>query len=217
MNSGESRGPRILPAKRSTDFEAAVGAGLDVLKAGGLVAYPTESFYGLGVDITKPTAVDRVFEVKERAEEDPILILVHSIDAVGEYAREIPSAAREMMGAFWPGGLTLVFHADPKVNSRLTGGGGKIGIRISGNPLASSLCSALGRPITGTSANISGRGGCRSAEAVLASLDGRIDLILDGGFTPGGKGSTVLDVTTSPPRVLREGLISIRELSRYRL
>ena len=119
------------------------------------------------------------------------------------------------MDAFWPGGLTLVFEAGPNVSPLLTAGTHKIGIRYSSHPVAVALCRALGSAITGTSANLSGKPACSSAEAVLKAFGHRIDLILDGGKTEGRIGSTVLDVTEDPPKILREGMVSRKRLEKF--
>jgi L-threonylcarbamoyladenylate synthase len=120
---------------------------------------------------------------------------------------QIPPVALRLIEKFWPGGLTLVFRASSKVSPLLTGGTQKIGIRLSSHPVATALARTIDAPISGTSANISGLPGCRNAQEVLESLGSGVDLILDGGETAGKVGSTVLDVTEQPPRILREGII----------
>ena len=112
------------------------------------------------------------------------------------------------MDTFWPGGLTLLFHAAPEVSPKLTAGTGKIGIRVSSHPVATSLAGAISGAITSTSANISGSTECSTAEDVMDILGEIIDAIVDGGPTPGGKGSTIVDVTVDPPVTIREGVIS---------
>jgi L-threonylcarbamoyladenylate synthase len=179
-----------------------------IIRQGGVAAYPTESFYGLGVDPTRENAVDRLFQVKRRQREHPILVLIPSIESLDFLVRRIPAAARILMRAFWPGGLTLVFDASDRVPRIITGGTGKIGIRISSHPIAASLVGAVGGPITGTSANVTGKQPCRTAHEVARQLGRQVDIILDGGATPGKNASTVLDVTTEPPEILREGMIS---------
>ena len=120
---------------------------------------------------------------------------------------EIPAAAPILMQTFWPGPLTLVFRAASSVSSRLTGGTGKIGIRVSSHPIARFLAEGLAGPLTATSANLSGGPECSSADAVIRALGELPDAVIDGGATPGGAGSTILDVTVFPPRILREGAI----------
>ena len=124
----------------------------------------------------------------------------------------IPPVAPRLMDEFWPGDLTLVFEAGPKVSPLLTGGTGKIGIRLSSHPVATALTLAIEAPISGTSANISGQPACRKAQEVLNGLGSGVDLILDAGETAGQIGSTVLDVTVHPLRVLREGVVTREHL-----
>ena len=202
----------LIKVGSSGDFQRAVDRAADMLLSGGVVAFPTETFYGLAVDIRNDAAIRRLFSVKQRSANRPVLILIDAVDALDPYVDHIPSVARRLMNQFWPGGLTLVFKAGPGVSSLLTGDTRKIGIRISSHPVATGLARAIGGPISGTSANISGRQACRSAGGVLKSLGQDIDLILDGGRTAGEAGSTVLDVTEHPLRILREGVVTKADL-----
>jgi L-threonylcarbamoyladenylate synthase len=183
-----------------------------IIEEGGIVAFPTESFYGLGVAATNPSALQRLFQVKKRDPALPILILISSIDELSKYTAFIPSEAFVLARRFWPGGLTLVLEAPQSLPSLLIAGTGKIGIRISGHPLAHALTLALKVPITGTSANISGKPPCARADQVVELFGGQIDLILDGGITKGNHPSTVLDVTSNPPLLIREGIIKEEEI-----
>lgn len=181
------------------------GAGI-ILK-GGSVAFPTESFYGLGVNVLDEEAIQRLFKIKGRREDHPILILIPSRKTVEQYVVHVSDLARQLMDRFWPGGLTMVFEARPEISPLLTAETGKIGVRLSSHPIATGLARITGVAITGTSANVTGHPACRSAHEVMEALGDDVDLILDGGYTPGGKGSTILDVTVSPPKILREGLV----------
>jgi L-threonylcarbamoyladenylate synthase len=185
------------------------------LKSGGLVAYPTESFYGLAADADNETAIMHLFRVKKRGVGEPVLLLIPSLDALKRYATNVPETAKRLMDAFWPGGLTLVLEAQENVSTLLTAGTGKIGIRLSSHPVAMALAQALGSAITGTSANISGEPPENTSRGVEQALGKRVDQILDGGETPGQKPSTVLDLTTWPHTVLREGLIETKMLLRH--
>jgi L-threonylcarbamoyladenylate synthase len=185
----------------------------EIILSGGAVAYPTESFYGLGVNARDEKAVRRLFRIKKRREEHPILILIDAPGTLEGLAAKVPETARRLSERFWPGGLTLLFEAGPEISPLLTAGTGKIGIRLSGHPVATGLAGAAGVPITGTSANLAGDPSCLRAGEVFQSLGKEVDLILDGGETAGGKGSTVLDVTVDPPRILREGMVSREQLS----
>jgi L-threonylcarbamoyladenylate synthase len=186
-----------------------------VILSGGVVAVPTESFYGLAVHALNEKAIERLFAVKKRREDNPLLILIASTETLDACATRVSTRARKLIARFWPGGLTMVFFAKPHLPSSLTAGTGKIGIRLSSHPVPRELARAVGAPITGTSANRSGKPGCSTAEEVMQTVGEDIDLILDGGRTSGGKGSTVLDVTVDPAVVLREGLVSREELKPF--
>ena len=205
----------IIRLDVSTDHEKALKRAKEVLLQGGLVACPTESFYGLAVDPTNEEAIRRLFALKKRAAERPILLLIPSVELISEYVIRIPPVAHQLMNEFWPGGLTLVFEASERISPLLTAGTGKIGLRLSNHPLATALAQAIGAPVTGTSANISGTPPCCSAKEVLVSFREDIDLIIDGGETAGGIGSTILDVTVDPPRILRNGMVQPRQLGRF--
>jgi len=176
-----------------------------ILRQGGILAFPTETFYGLAADAMNEKAVDRIFKIKGRSFENPIALIISTEDDLELLTDYVPEAAKTLMRAFWPGPLTIIFKASPSVSPRLTAGTGKIGVRISGNPIACALAAALGRPITATSANLSGGRECTTAAEVREQV-GDVQLtVIDGGPTPGGKGSTFLDVTVDPPILLREG------------
>jgi L-threonylcarbamoyladenylate synthase len=199
---------RILKTDTQENLQIAIKEARDVIFAGGVVAIPTESFYGLAVNATDEKAIHRLIAVKKRPEKNPVLILIPTIDAIDDYVDSVPPVAAKLMKHFWPGGLTLVFEARASVSSLLTAGTGKIGVRLSSHPVSTELARAAGVAITGTSANLSGQPGCRNVQEVMAALGDEIDVVLDGGETQGGKGSTVLDVTTDPPQILREGMVS---------
>jgi L-threonylcarbamoyladenylate synthase len=206
---------RILKTDTQDSFQTAIKDAAEVILSGGIVAVPTESFYGLAVHALDEKAIGRLFAVKRRREDNPVLILIPSKEGLSSYVTEAYEKGRKLMERFWPGGLTMVFFAGPILPKSLTAGTGKIGVRLSSHPVPTELARAVGAPITGTSANRSGRPSCLTAEEVMEALGEDIDLILDGGKTAGGKGSTVLDVTTDPPVVLREGIVSRDELSPF--
>lgn len=207
--------PLIIRIDPSEDAEAALTRAAEVILSGGIVAVPTESFYGLAVNALDKAAIRRLLAVKQIREKHPILTLIPSREALPTYVLSIPPPAATLMQAFWPGGLTLVFHASAIVPSLLTAGTGKIGVRLSSHPIAAGVARRVGLPITGTSANVTGEPPCVQAVEVLASLGERVDLILDAGKTEGGKGSTVLDVTTDPPRLVREGMVGRERLTSF--
>jgi len=197
------------------NFGKVIQEASQVILSGGVVALPTESFYGLAVHALNEKAIERLFVVKGRREDNPLLVLIASTDTLDSYAVRVSNTARKLVASFWPGGLTMVFFANPNLPSSLTAGTAKIGIRLSSHPVPTELARAVGAPITGTSANRSGQPSCSTAAEVMEALGGDIDLILDGGRTPGGKGSTVLDVTFDPPVVLRDGIVSREELKPF--
>jgi len=180
-----------------------------VIRSGGVIAYPTDTFYGLGVDPRNPRAVRRLFEIKGRSEHRPILLLIPGTDEVAAWVTSIPAPARLLMERFWPGPLTLVFPARSDVLPELTGGTGSIGLRVPGSDLTRSLLRFLGGGITGTSANRTGGSAPRSADEVMDAVGDRIDLVLDGGASQATLPSTVVDAGEDPPRVLRPGAVDI--------
>ena len=183
-----------------------------ILKGGGVIAFPTETFYGLGADAGNERSIKQIFGIKGRDFRNPIPLIIGKKEDLSGLVEDIPALAETLMTRFWPGPLTLVFRASGRVNPRLTAGTGKIGIRLSSNPVATALAGALGGPITATSANLSGKKECSSAGDVLDQLGGRLHGVIDGGLTAGGLGSTILDVTCDPPRILRQGAISADRL-----
>ena len=189
-----------------------INEAVKVISEGGIVAFPTESFYGLGVDATNPHAIKRLFRIKKRDPDLPILILISSLRRLPKYVASIPPGAKRIGKEFWPGGLTMIFRSSPVLPSVLTAGKGKVGIRVPSHPLANALSRAVDVPITGTSANISRRPPCIMADQVVECLGDDLDLILDGGITEGGYPSTILDVTCDPPLIIREGIIRAEEI-----
>ena len=187
----------------------AIAAAAAVVEAGGLVAFPTESFYGLGADALDSDAVARVFEVKGRPEHKALLVLVDSIEMAAGLAARVSDGARALMARYWPGPLTLVLEAADRVPAGLTGGGSTIGVRMPGHAVARALVRSAGRPITAPSANPSEAPPALTAAAVREYFEGRVELILDGGPTAGGAGSTVADCTVWPPRILRQGPVIV--------
>jgi len=199
---------RVVPVSPGT-LKAALDEAAAVLRADGLVAFPTETFYGLGAAALRPAAVRRVFEAKGRPAGKPLLVLVDSIAMAERLAASIPPRARELMARHWPGALTLVLPARPEIPAEVTAGGATIGVRLSAHPVARALVTALGGPITAPSANPADRAAPTTAAEVVAYFRDAVALVLDGGATPGGEPSTVLDVTVEPPRVIRAGAVKV--------
>lgn len=179
-----------------------------VVREGGIVAFPTETFYGLGTCPFNAHAVRRIFDLKGRVlQAAPILVLIRSRTELEALTSEITPTAERLMETYWPGPLTLVFRASDSVPSVLTAETGTIGIRLSAHADVQRLLSAVGGPLTGTSANRSGHPSATTAEEVDRVLGTDVDLILNGGETAGGPPSTVVDTTMAPPRLVREGRI----------
>ncbi len=192
--------------------EEALSEAVRILREGGIVAFPTETFYGLGVDARQEAAVEKIFHIKGRNFRNPISVIVDSEREVIPLVASVPEAARILMQKFWPGPLTLVFSAASSVSSHLTGGSGKIGIRVSSHTVARLLAKRIAGPLTATSANLSGGQECTTAAEVIHLFGDRLDAVIDGGPTPGGIGSTILDITVHPPLVLRAGVVSLTEI-----
>jgi L-threonylcarbamoyladenylate synthase len=176
----------------SASDPAALDQAARLLGQGGLIAFPTETYYGLGVDPFNVEALQRLFTVKQRQLDKAVLVLVAEQAQVVQLAAEVPAVLQKLMNHFWPGPLTLVFPGRATLPSLLTGGTGNIGIRQSPHPLATRLLAAFGGPITATSANRSGAPPATTAAEIQEIFGTEIDLILDGGPTPGGAGSTLV-------------------------
>ena len=192
---------------------AAIARAAAVLRSGRLVAFPTETVYGLGVHALDVAAVRRLFAAKGRPSTDPLIVHVESVDAVAPLVTTMPEGARVLAARFWPGPLTLVMPRSPRVPPEVTAGLDTVAIRMPNHPIARALLQASGVPIAAPSANLFSHTSPTLASHVLEDLDGRIDLILDGGATPVGLESTVLDLTSDPPAILRPGGISQEALS----
>jgi L-threonylcarbamoyladenylate synthase len=200
---------RVVAVDARAPSPAALADAVAALRAGRVIAFPTETFYGLGAAALTPAAVRQVFEVKGRPEDKPLLVLVDSIAMVERLAVEIPERARVLMERHWPGALTLVLSARPDVPSGVTAGSGTVGVRLSAHPVAQALVRALGQPITAPSANPSGLPPPSTAAEVVGYFPRGLAIVLDAGATAGGAPSTVLDVTVDPPRVLRAGAVEV--------
>ncbi len=197
----------ILKLDPNNPEQSLIDRAVKILKGGGVVAFPTETFYGIGADAENEEAIEKIYMIKGRSFNKPIPVIIGKQNDVIKYAKAIPETGRKLMDRFWPGALTLLFEASHNVPQKLTAGTGKIGIRLSSNIVATSLAKALSRAITATSANLSGKKECSSVDDVIDSLGDRVDAIIDGGRTPGGMGSTIVDVTIDPPVIIREGVI----------
>lgn len=192
-----------------------IEAAADVLRRGGLVAYPTETVYGLAASAFIVDTVARVFEAKHRPYSQALPVQIADKSDIETLARDLPLVAYRLIDDFFPGPLTLVLRRLPTVSLTVTGGQNTIGLRMPDHPVALSVIRAFGAPVACPSANLTGRRSPMSAADVLEDLDGVIDLVLDGGPTEDRIASTVLDLTTQPARLLREGKITRAELLSY--
>jgi len=189
-----------------------IKAAAEVILRGGLVAFPTETVYGLGANAMNENAVKRIYEAKKRPLDNPIIVHVASKREIIQLTKEIPLKAEKLMKTFWPGPLTLVLNASNKVPKATTGGLGTVAVRMPNHKVALSLIKKSRVPIAAPSANLSGNPSPTIAEHVKKDLYGRIEMILDGGSTNIGLESTVLDLTVDPPQILRPGGVSYEEL-----
>lgn len=199
--------------KDNPDLEALEKAA-QVFDAGGLVAFPTETVYGLGADALNPEAVRKIFVAKGRPQDNPIIVHVGKKEQVYSLAENVSPIAERLMEKFWPGPLTLIFYKSNLVNDIVTAGSPKVGIRQPMNKVALKLLEIFGRPIAAPSANASGRPSPTRAEHVIEDLGDRIDMIIDGGEVSFGVESTVLDVTADPPIIYRPGACPKEEIER---
>ena len=201
---------RVLKA----DAEGALAEAVAVLKGGGLVAYPSDTVYGLGAAASDEQAVARAFAVKGRLFEKALPLLLADVGDMAPLCAKVPAAAKLLAERFWPGPLTLVLRRSPAFQSAALGGGDNVALRVPAHPFLRELIRALGEPITGTSANRSGQPSCRTAQEVQRELGDAVDLIIDGGPSRVGRESTVVDITPDALKMLREGTISRTEIEK---
>jgi L-threonylcarbamoyladenylate synthase len=197
----------VLPAS-----EEAIGVAARILAEGGLVSFPTDTVYGVGAHAFQPDAVERIYVAKIRPRDKAIPILLARADDLVLVAEGITETAWLLAERFWPGGLTLVLPKKASVPDVVSAGGPTVAVRVPDHPVFLALVAALGAPLAATSANLSGRPSLITAQDVEAELGWRIELILDGGRCPGGTPSTVLDLSTDPPTILRAGAIAGKEI-----
>jgi L-threonylcarbamoyladenylate synthase len=185
-----------------------------VLQGGGIIAFPTDTVYGVGAHGLLPAGVERLYVAKLRPGDKAIPLLIAGVEALAQIAVDVPDVAYALAERFWPGALTMVLRRSARVPDAVTSGGDTVAVRAPDHPVTQALIAALGAPLAATSANLSGQPAPDTPEGVLAQLDGRIDLLLDGGTCPVGVASTVLDLTVSPPAILRAGGIPMERLAR---
>jgi L-threonylcarbamoyladenylate synthase len=196
----------------TNDDDSALARAVELLAAGRVVAFPTETVYGLGADADNDDAVRRIFEIKGRPNSHPLIVHLGSTVRVLDYARHVPPVAERLMEAFWPGPLTLIFRRAERVSLAVTGGQETVGLRVPNHPLAQALLSRFGRGVAAPSANRFGRVSPTRAAHVRADLGADVELVLDGGRAEVGVESTIVDVSREAPVLLRPGGVPVEAL-----
>ena len=205
---------RVMLDKVDSDVQQQVEMGISILRQGGIVAFPTDTVYGLGAGANIRQAVERVYQVKERPQNMALPLLLAHTSQINEVAELVPQVAWLLADKFLPGALTIVLYKAESVPDIITAGGKTVAVRVPAHPVPVALAQGLGAPIVGTSANLSGEPSALTAGEVYSQFGNNIDLVIDGGRCPGGRESTIVDVTGEMPVVLREGAISREELQR---
>src|SRR4051812_40352134 len=205
----------VIHVDPSAPDAAAIGRAAEVLLRGGLVAFPTETVYGLGANARDAAAVQRIFVAKGRPASDPLIVHIAALDQLDSVAKNVPALAHSLAQAFWPGPLTLVLQRRSAILATVSAGRDTVAVRIPDHAVPLALARAAGVPIAAPSANMFTRPSPTAAAHVLEDLHGRIDLLLDGGTTPIGLESTVLDLTGAQPALLRPGGVSMEALRQH--
>lgn len=198
---------RIVEYKEGAEGEAVLDQAARIIEVGGVVAFPTDTVYGIGTNVFDIEAVKKIFDIKKRSRNKPLIVCISEASQVDQLATEISKVAKKLIEHFWPGPLTLVLKRSTDVPDIVTGGRETIAVRCPASELARRLIAKAGYPLVATSANLSGQASARSAQEVYSQLDDKVDLIIDGGRSPLLPESTVLDLTTESPAILREGAI----------
>ena len=201
----------ILPASSPKAIKLA----RRLLREGEVVAFPTDTVYGLGANAFERFAVRQIFAIKERPHDKALPVFIYQVDDLNLVARHVPNQAWLLLQAFWPGDLTVVLPKNPALPDDVTAGQNTVAVRVPNHPVCLELVTQVGRPLAVTSANLSGHPTPITAQAVAAQLRGRLPLVLDGGPSPTSQASTILDLSTSPPRLLRQGRLTLEVLREY--
>jgi len=196
-----------------TQSDQEIEKAAEILRAGGLVAFPTETVYGLGADASNPVAVKKIFAAKGRPADHPVIVHIADMSELKHWAAEVPRAAWLLAEKFWPGPLTMVLKRSPHVNDLISGGQNSIGLRVPGHPVAQQLLKAFGGGIAAPSANKFGRLSPTTAEHVREELGNAVEMVLDGGPCDVGIESTIVDLTREPPAILRPGRVSAQQIA----
>ena len=201
----------MIETRVLTVTEDSMAEAVRILSAGGLVAFPTDTVYGVGAHALQPQAVEKIYAAKIRPRGKAIPLLLATPDDLSLVAESVPPPVRLLAENFWPGALTLVVRKRAVVSDAVSLGP-TVAVRVPDHPVPQGLIAALGAPLAATSANLAGNPSPVTAQEVVGELAGRIELILDGGPCPGGIPSTVLDLTTDPPTILRSGAIAKEDI-----
>jgi L-threonylcarbamoyladenylate synthase len=196
-----------LIADASAPARDALESAAALLSRGGVVAYPTDTLYGLAVDPRSAAAVERLFAIKRRRAEVAIPLIAASLAQVRQAVTSVPPVADRLASRFWPGPLTLILPAHPVVSEAVHGGRGTVAIRVPDHPVARGLAEAFGFPVTATSANRAAAPAASTADEALEALGEELDVVIDAGPTPGGLPSTIVDVTGAAPALVRAGVV----------
>lgn len=184
----------------------------EIIRGGGLVAFPTETVYGLGANALDAEACARIYAAKGRPSDNPLIVHLDAPEGLARYVSQLPERARPLLNKFWPGPLTVILKKSAAIPLQVTGGLDTVAIRIPGNDTARRLIGAAGVPVAAPSANVSGRPSPTSARHVLSDLSGKIDAVVDGGPCAFGIESTIIDLSEDPPRLLRPGPLTLSQL-----
>jgi L-threonylcarbamoyladenylate synthase len=204
-----------VSSKPPTEAPENLAAAVQALKGGGVIVFPTETLYGLGADALNDAAVEKVFHLKGRDPHNPIPVLVADQEMLHTLVAKVPTAARKLMDQYWPGPLTLVLPGQKNIPKPLCNPAGGVGVRISSQPIATLLVNGLGRPMTATSANHSGKEPARTLQEAKTYFAGRVEVFIDGGTLTSKSGSTVVEVMEDRIKIIREGEISEEELQQF--
>ncbi len=198
--------------KKVISMSAIIDRAVNIIRRGGIVAFPTETSYGLAVDYENEKALEKLYRIKQRSHEKALLVLVESREQLFQLVTFVPDEYRILMDRFWPGPLTLIFPARNELSTVLTGGSGTIGVRISPHPLATRLVNSYGKPLTATSANLSGKSPAKSAGEIRKIFKERVDFILEEDTDLPGNCSTIVGIQNRKLKILRNGVLDLTQM-----
>jgi L-threonylcarbamoyladenylate synthase len=207
--------PEIVKINRAEPEHSLVAYAADQIKSGQVLGMPTDTFYGLAADPFNLRAVERVYEIKSRSRHKPLSLMIESVDQAEELAQDLPSSFYLLARRFWPGPMTIIVRAHPRLPLKVTANSGNVALRVPAAAIPLAVIKAAGLPITATSANLSGATECSTAEAVKEQLEDRIPLIVDGGTSPREVASTIVDLSQGDSlwRVIRQGAIPHEQIA----